>query len=171
MSCQNSDNDMETFRNSDIPSFEMHMEDMDNYPFRVKDVFSNILSWASNNNKELTSNPFPQKHSLVGSMSDWRITMSTRQYLCWSKTTYCRLRFCHFFLQRWTPNPQQQRHCAHISWMEHSRNLHQYLIQDKVSPTCMELKEILSFWKSSNLHILRSTDIEQILSCLSDSNM
>ena len=35
MSCRNSDNDTGTFQNSDIPSFEIQTEDMDNPPYRA----------------------------------------------------------------------------------------------------------------------------------------
>ena len=35
MSCRNSDNDTGTFRNSDIPSFEIQTKDMDNPPYRA----------------------------------------------------------------------------------------------------------------------------------------
>ena len=39
MSCRNSDNDTGTFGNSDIPSFEIQTEDMDNPPYRALFVF------------------------------------------------------------------------------------------------------------------------------------
>ena len=42
MSCQNSNNGMGTFRNSNIPSFEIQMEDMDNSPYRA------LLNWWMN---------------------------------------------------------------------------------------------------------------------------
>ena len=44
MSCQNSDNDTGTFRNSDIPSFEIQMEDIDNPPYRALFVLSQLAN-------------------------------------------------------------------------------------------------------------------------------
>ena len=35
MFCQNSDNDTGTFRNTDIPSFEIQTKDLDNPPYRA----------------------------------------------------------------------------------------------------------------------------------------